>query len=133
MPQTVDEIAAKFISVMGAYVEFDYTPLEECRRPMTPSKAAEIANTVYIAPIQQAKGFLNEGQVLLTKDSNWIVRLPSMNRRVREGENEGQYKWRAYRVEGIHLDTVFFNNGSNGRMRLFENAEATEAALEFAQ
>jgi hypothetical protein len=141
MPQThatVDEIAAAFISIMGKYVEFDYEPLEECRTPMTPSKAADRADTVYVGPIQQAKGFLNHGCVVLTKESNWIVKLQSMNRRVRTGPNQGRYKWRSYRVEGVALETVLFNAGpSRGqrptKVRLFENADAREAALEFAQ
>lgn len=138
MPQSVDAIAASFISIMGKYVEFDYDPLPECRRPMTPSKAADIADTEFVGPIQQAKGFLNHGCVVLTKDSNWIVRLQSMNRRVRTGANRGRYKWRSYRVEGIRLDSILYNAGpSRGRrqakVRLFEDAAETEAALEFAE
>lgn len=134
---TVDEIAGAFLSLGNVYVEFDYTPLEECRRPMTPSKAAEIANTEYVGPIQQAKGFLRDNKVYLTKAGNWTIFLQTMNRRVKNGPDKGRYKWRQYRVEGINLDSVLYNAGpSRGRrvakIRLFDNAEINEAARAFS-
>jgi hypothetical protein len=121
---TVDEIAIALFENDGKYIEFDYQPLFEY--PMTPSRAAEMANTICREPLRRVKAFIGQrekGTPWLSSEGNWLITLRTM---MRQDATTKEYKWRAYRMEGIQLETVFASMGSRGKERVFPNAGVRE-------
>jgi hypothetical protein len=121
---TLTEIASAFEANIGRYIEFEYEPVPECQRPLTPSQQEARMNTVYKEPLGKVKAHTDEtqGRVWLTKEGNWILTLRTM---MRCAVDTGVFKWRAYRLEGIDLASVLFNSGPRGKVRMFPNARET--------
>ena len=116
---TVDEVALALFANDGKYIEFDYEPLFDYA--MTPSRAAEMANTIYREPLRRVKAFIGQGEKgtpWLSAEGNWLITLRTM---MRVDATTKEWKWRAYRMEGIQLETVFANCGARGKERVFPN------------
>ena len=119
---TVDEVAQALFQNENKYVEFDYIPRPECQHPMTPSKAADMARTIYKAPLSKVKAFIGrdaKGVPWLTKAGNWCITLYTT---MRQDIETKEYKPRAYRLDGIRLETVMVGNGARGKERVFPTA-----------
>ena len=117
---TVDEIALALFENDNKYIEFDYDCLFDY--PMTPSRAAAMANTICKEPLRKVKAFIGQGEKgtpWLSGDGNWLITLRTM---MRQDATTKEYKWRAYRMEGIRLETVLVCNGPRGKERVFPNA-----------
>lgn len=138
MPMTTAALARALLTKIGRYVEFDYEPIPECRRPMTPSKAAALEDTVMVAPPGKVRGWIeDEGKVRITKEGHWVVTLRNINRKKRLPTGQGYYRdkskneylWRTYRLAGIDIESILYNAGrGRGKTVLFRNPER-EAAI----
>lgn len=106
---------------IGRFIELDYDSLPECRKPLTPSKEAEILRTIYKEPYTKMKTFTDaeHGKIWKSKDQNWLFTCLTSTR---QDVDTKEYKYRSLRLEGIRLASVFISNGPR-KIRMFPNVQ----------
>lgn len=112
--------AMELLCPMKVWISFRYTPLPECKKKLTPSKAAAMASTIMPKnpwDWRKVSGFLNDGAFWYTKHPSYgpdglnIVR-PMLTLRNQKRKNAGDV---VDTVTGEIVEPSYFSDKSNAQ------------------
>jgi len=110
---TALEVAETLEDALGLFVDMTYDRIH-------PRRPRDEQEWLRFVPEDRMKGFTgaDQGRVFRSNPGNLLFATRMITRR---STDNGEFGWRSLRVDGMRIDTILINNGSQGLIRLFPN------------